>query len=350
MINIHNHYFRDIDVPKHFFGFMVKSIATSKVGKIIAKKGLKIAARVTNNDSLNRLYKVVDISEMSTMEIFEKQRKYYPLNTRFVAIAVDLSNINAGRCRDYELQLEELSELHRVYPETIIPFIHIDPRRKGAYDLFLRYMKRGFQGLKIYPAMGYRPDHPVLRQCYEYCQRKGIPVLAHSGEQSPTHFKSSKRRIKRMLDNDEIYYSDDMNKRELCGQWGHPRLYQGLIEKYKKVNWLFAHMGSETSVRNYLTGDRNLRNQYSMIKHLIKYNDNVYTDISYTLHDTFFWSHLKLTMLDKKKSQRYCFGSDYFLSKAETDEGTWSRDLRAYLGEDIFQQLYVANNESYLKK
>jgi len=58
--------------------------------------------------------------------------------------------MGAGKVeRDYREQLTELANLRDTYPDSVIPFIHIDPRREGFYDLFITAIEKwGFKGVK----------------------------------------------------------------------------------------------------------------------------------------------------------------------------------------------------------
>lgn len=348
MINIHNHYFRDLDVPRDIFGWRVKPILTAKPVSFIASRILRVLSRIFPQRNLERLYKVVDVSNKTSEEIYLNQARYYTKRTKFVGIAIDLGYCNAGPVeRPYEEQLEELLDLKFNY--GVIPFIHIDPRREGCYSLFSNYIRKGYKGLKLYPALGYSPDHENLIPIYEFCDKHGIPVLVHTGEESPTHYKASKRAIKRMLDKEAIWYDDSMSKRQLCGQWGHPSRYKNIIEKYKNINFMFAHMGSNNMVHDYLDNPEvSFRNQWYWIKEFIKKYDNVYADISYVSYDKSLWSYIKLLAFKEKEGLRICFGSDYYMNKLEGDEGLWSRDLRAYFGIELKDKLYIDNNKSYL--
>ncbi|WP_254639902.1 amidohydrolase family protein [Chitinophaga sp. GbtcB8] len=85
------------------------------------------------------------------------------------------------------LSIEEIYQQHHMvmkqYPGRFIVFSGVDPRRDNAYDLFVKSIEfYGFRGLKLYPPMGYRMDHPVLCRIYEYCQAYKLPVLIHTGD------------------------------------------------------------------------------------------------------------------------------------------------------------------------
>ena len=73
-------------------------------------------------------------------------------------------------------------ELMRKYPDRIIPFFGIDPRRLGAGESFERAVKEwGVKGLKLHPAVGYFPHDRAAYPLYQTCVDHGLPVIFHSG-------------------------------------------------------------------------------------------------------------------------------------------------------------------------
>jgi predicted TIM-barrel fold metal-dependent hydrolase len=74
----------------------------------------------------------------------------------------------------------------RDHPGRLVPFVGVDPRRKGAADLVERFLReRGAKGLKLYPSAGFDPYDPAARPLYEICRDMGVPVLFHTGETLP---------------------------------------------------------------------------------------------------------------------------------------------------------------------
>jgi predicted TIM-barrel fold metal-dependent hydrolase len=74
------------------------------------------------------------------------------------------------------------AEIASKYPQRIIPFAGIDPRRNNAVKRFEKYIKEwGMKGLKIHPTVGYYPDDKICYPIYQKAQELGVPVLSHSG-------------------------------------------------------------------------------------------------------------------------------------------------------------------------
>lgn len=75
-----------------------------------------------------------------------------------------------------------LAEAKKMYPDRIIAFYGIDPRRPNAVDKFEKAIKEwDISGLKLHPTVGYFPHDKVCYPFYELCTAYGLPVLIHSG-------------------------------------------------------------------------------------------------------------------------------------------------------------------------
>lgn len=63
-----------------------------------------------------------------------------------------------------------------------IPFMAIDPRRKGALEHCEQaYNEWGMKGFKLHAGVGYMPDDPLCFWVYEKAATWGIPVMVHTG-------------------------------------------------------------------------------------------------------------------------------------------------------------------------
>jgi predicted TIM-barrel fold metal-dependent hydrolase len=81
-----------------------------------------------------------------------------------------------------EDQNRAIAEAARRFPDRLISFFTIDPRRPEGMDLFKRGVEEwGMRGLKLHPTSGYYPYDPVVYPFYEKCMEYGIPVLFHTG-------------------------------------------------------------------------------------------------------------------------------------------------------------------------
>lgn len=81
-----------------------------------------------------------------------------------------------------EEQNRLIAKAARRFPDRLIPFFAIDPRRPEALDLFRRGVEDwGMRGLKLHTTAGYYPYDPVAYPFYQKCLEYGIPVLFHTG-------------------------------------------------------------------------------------------------------------------------------------------------------------------------
>lgn len=83
-----------------------------------------------------------------------------------------------------EEQNRLVAEAGKRFPDRLIPFFTIDPRRPEGLEMFKRAVEDwGMKGLKLHPTSGYYPYDPVVYPYYEKCMEYGIPVLFHTGSQ-----------------------------------------------------------------------------------------------------------------------------------------------------------------------
>jgi uncharacterized protein len=90
-----------------------------------------------------------------------------------------------------EDQNRMIAEAARRFPDRLIPFFTVDPRRPEGMDLFKRGVEEwGMRGLKLHPTSGYFPYDAAVYPFYEKCMEYGIPVLIHTGSQpAPMKFR-----------------------------------------------------------------------------------------------------------------------------------------------------------------
>jgi len=68
------------------------------------------------------------------------------------------------------------------YPDKIIPFVHIDPRRRGAIKFVKKCIEEwGAKGLKLHPGAGFNPEESATLKLIEAIADYRIPVITHTG-------------------------------------------------------------------------------------------------------------------------------------------------------------------------
>lgn len=71
------------------------------------------------------------------------------------------------------------------YPDRLIAFFGIDPRRPRAHRLFEKGVKEwGMKGLKLLPPTGFFPNDKQVYPLYAKAEDLGVPVLVHTGPET----------------------------------------------------------------------------------------------------------------------------------------------------------------------
>lgn len=352
--NSHIHTFREVDIPRKFLPLGLVRLLASNFGANMLTTLLNNLNPFSDQDVLDRYVKFIKTGKLkSQMKIFEQCAAYYPKKTRFVILPMDMAFMGAGKVpRPYTDQLDELAEVKRQYPRSILPFIHIDPRRTNSFDLFRRYIeKHDFHGLKLYPPLGIFPYDERLYPIYEYCQKLQLPVIAHCSPYNPTYFKGPKRELLELLKKSKEPIDVAGKKRkELCSNFTHPHNYKYVMKDFPELKISMAHFGSGYYWKEYLEKPGNKDNWFSIIRQMLEEYEHFYTDISFTLNNKSYFSLLKTLMSNEKINTKILFGSDYYMVETESDERRFGLDLRAFMGEKYFRLMAHSNAEEFLCK
>jgi len=352
MYNSHIHTFKDCDIPRAFLPLGLVRILSTKKGFKIISRLLNNANPFSDNDALDRYVKFVETGRLGTQEaIFKQCKKYYPQNSKFGVLAMDMAYMGAGKVpRSYVDQLKELSELKENHPE-VIPFVHIDPRRKGYMDVLKQSVEEwGFRGLKVYPPLGYFPYDKDMYPVYAYCQKHGLPVITHCSPFNPVHFKGKKKELRKLLEKsrDKID-TRGMSRKVMCSQFTHPLNWEHVMADFPELKICLGHFGSSHYWKAFLDNPDGPDNWFLIIKAMIEKYPNLYADISFTLSEQEYFPLLKILLQDNALKRKILFGSDYYMVETEATERRFSIDLRAYLGEEDFTMIAKDNPEIFFK-
>jgi len=338
--NCHLHIFTIDHVPKKFLPLGLTSLMKSKLLRAPLTFLFDNIIPFSDKDLLHRYSNFVKISyKKKQRDIFEIVRSYYPLDTKFIILPMDMSFMKAGEvpCSITE-QHAELAELRDTYPEQLIPFGAIDPRQEDLIDNLKDLVEnKDFKGIKIYPPLGYPPYHEKLYEAYGYAEAKDIPVIAHCSRGGVRHKKLPK--------NLTISYTDPDN-------------YKKILKDFPGLRICMGHFGGIHDWENYLNDPWNesskpeSKSWLSKIMDMIRSGEypNLYTDISYTI---FLYEEnsklLKVLLENKRIREKVLFGSDFYMVEPERfQERRLSIWLRATLGEEYFRQISEINPERFL--
>ncbi len=338
--NCHNHIFTHENVPNGYFPFFLVPAARIGPFRWALRGVMKLIVPWTKNDKVHRYAAFLKAAYQKRQEDNLKNLiGCYPTGTKFIILPMDLAYMGAGKVmEDIDKQHDELARLANSpeYKDILIPFAHIDPRRReSSLDRLSTLVEReGFKGVKIYPTLGYGPDDPVLMEkIYPYMVKKNIPLLAHCSPGSVN--------------------SKDMSKEE-AHALADPYNYKNVMDAFPDLRICLGHFGGIGEWRRHLDEQRNIENPTWLTKviDLMQSGNypNLYADISYTIFN--FQENaplLKILLQDKSILPKVLFGSDFYMVECEKySEKRLSTDLRAILGESAFWTIANKNPIKYL--
>jgi len=343
--NCHTHLFTMRHVPKKYYG-----IAKTLVKPRLVRKPLLWILRNLNpfsdKDKLHRLAAFARIGYSTRQErVFtDHLSQYYPGNTRFIVLPMDMAYMGYGDPPEgVDQQHEELAIMRDKHEEQVIPFVHYDPRRINALEKIAYWIEeQNFKGVKIYPPLGYEPTYPrLMDEIYPYCEANNIPMM--------THCSSARVRAK--------CYEKDKTAATFLG---NPDRYDPILKKFPKLRLCLGHFGGDDAWNAYLN-DPQLRGEHTcsptgrwLRKILEKLQagtfPNLYVDISYVIFQFHESSRiLKVLLSDSNVLEHTLFGSDFYMSEQERfSEKQLSMFLRAELGETMFEQIAAKNPKRFL--
>ncbi|MGR3760307.1 amidohydrolase family protein [Roseobacteraceae bacterium NS-SX3] len=337
--NCHIHTFTAQHVPRDFPARWARIFRREPALILWAARLFALLGQERRADELRRLHRFQKQGAHGTQaKILEDVKKHYPPGTRFVVLPMDMAGMDCGPVPvSLREQHDELAELRYAADpaDTVIPFATLDPRVPGHAQECLRAIRDlGFAGLKIYPQLGFPPDHPVLmEQIYPEIADRGLPVMAHCSRGGVQG---------RLTDN----YSADLYTR--------PKAYEWVLSAFPEMRVCLAHFGGLPDWHAYAnaTGTRNGENWMLDIREMIGSGDypNLWTDISYTMFRFSDYAPILRLLLKgedlpaQRLRARVLFGSDFYMTRLEElSERAVSIRLRDTLGEELFRQIAETN-------
>jgi uncharacterized protein len=298
-----------------------------------------------SNDIFERTARFLKISEEPTQqEVFKQVELQYPKGTVFVVLPMDMGFMNMGPLgASIQSQHAELWDLARNSQGRIIPFYAADPRHPDIVQRVKDNLaKDKFQGIKIYPNLGYRPDHPNLMEIYKLCIDGNFPVVTHCSPGGIWQYGLS---------------------RDQRRENSKPQNYRDILdmEDYRKLKFCLAHFGGAEEWMKHLKGRADQSEEEPWVRVIYdmiasgKY-PNLYTDISYTVFTpkvsglyVDLVDYLKVMLSHPLVKKHVLFGSDYYMVERESvSEKEASILLRSRLGEELYKQIAYTNPRVYL--
>lgn len=260
-------------------------------------------------------------------------------------------------------QIDLISEQAAAYPWRIFPFVMFDPRRKKSDEICITALeKKGFIGVKMYPALGYHPcwwvmaapgpmwDNVVntdpgaaerLKNLYEYCSRQKIPITAHASTGGAySIFKEKEGRLNGAWPLTEISnWTDVLNEYNLkinFAHFGGNYLHKTLYKRQQSLNW-------RRQILNFI--NRSKTNSDS---------GKIYTDLSF--HDMAhargkqaeYFRDLRKLLENPNYSDRILYGSDASMISHTYTENMFMKPFIKNLDKDAQNKIFKENAASFL--
>lgn len=321
---------------------------------------------------------------------------------RLVLLSMDMEQMAAGLpFEDFITQLEKLKAVKQkpAWHDKIFPFVFADPNRtffgpdaQNITSLVKKYLIDSvapFQGIKLYPALGYFPFDKKLKEMYQYAVENDVPLLTHCivGDVHQRCNEYYKKYPLHPISKQSTTPTENYKKPEnFQVNFTHPLNFECLLNKdiaskyfeeevdFSKLKICIGHFGGEeewmlckkqeakssTTYKNVYAkepldiGQQWLGNgtqRYSwlkIIKELIRKYPNVYADISYTLHEEKIYPILKSMLKDETLKYRILFGTDYYVVASESEESELIRIMHKHLTPDEISLISYQNPIRFL--
>jgi len=169
IIDIHTHLFVEGWLPREFFHGIARFITHE-----FAKQGIH-----QSNEEVGDALLEAGSDPDAAMLLAEMEEAGIDTSVIFpVDFGLELG--------DPEVPIKEVNrlyaELGRRHPGKLVPFASVDPRRKGAADIFETCVSEwGMRGLKLHPSAGFYPNQKEVYPLLEIAQHNKLPVIIHSG-------------------------------------------------------------------------------------------------------------------------------------------------------------------------
>jgi len=282
--------------------------------------------------------KMIDRLNQDHSDLAELQQLSKELETELTTYKnekLTSQNMLVSLISNYDIQLNDITQLKKSHPNDVFPFIAIDPRREGIIDKFINeiYNENIFCGVKLYAPNGYSPaDTDFMKPggLFEFCVQHNIPITAHhsfGGFATPL----------RSVEIDGLIYFDEIKKvkevhgpvslsmafskdwvQERATKFNHPDIWEQVMEKFPTLKLNLAHFGNGNS-----DWQKKIFSMISNPKYI-----NMYTDLSCwcNLEDqendeiglqSFYDTYYK-NASDYVKG-KILYGSDFYLDLMYTD-------------------------------
>ena len=243
---------------------------------------------------------------------------YYPENSKVCLLLMDMREINGKIEENYQIQINEMIDLKKKYPDKILLFLHLDPNQAEMSKLFEEYVKSNtFDGVKVYPPLNSKPTDNRFVSIWHECEKSQIPIITHCGAfgvSASNFFNFSK------------------------GEYAHPKYWREVLKAFPELRLDLAHFGEmDTSWQKEIMS-------------LCETYENVYTDTSFIIGSALAVKQLaKCCYSSSILNSKLLYGSDFYmldlLCYRIKDDLNY---LRENLGENLFYNISEVNPKNFL--
>jgi len=191
---------------------------------------------------------------------------------RAVVLVVDNGLAHGEVEKGVEGQNKAVAEAAKRFPDRLIAFLSVDPRRPNAIELVDRCVNDwGMSGLKCHPDTGWYPDDKAYYPYWEKIRELGIPVLTHTGPLEPP----------------------------AVNECVHPDRLDKLAADFPEITFIAAHMAFRW---------------YKEMVEVAKKHQNIMADIAgwqITAHESYGkFAYILRGVIDGMGAERIIFGTD----------------------------------------
>lgn len=287
IIDIHRHL-----IAKEWFSDYYWNQLARMVMQLMSQAGIESTLDSVVNDFLPVLYDTEGEQHLRRMERAGIEKT--------VVFAYDIGKFVGEPKVPIKVHNKVIFELAKKYPDKIIPFVHIDPRRPKAIEFVKKSIEElGAKGLKLHTGAGFDPSGIETLNLVEAIADFKMPIITHAGASTmPTSSK-----------------------------YNNPILLDDILVRFPEVKVIAAHMGLRYRDQLFAMG-RTRYNLYTEISLWQPAVQNKYNEFARAVRSA----------LNDFGAKRVMFGTDSpfsWLMMSDKDYVKAIRDLPTRCPEDI---------------
>lgn len=261
--------------------------------------------------------------------------------------------------KDMHQQLDAMREARNAHPDRLLPFVALDPNNPDMEAIFLKAFSDEYRffGVKIYPLLGYLPNHPKLMEVFEVCEELGIPVTTHCGGNATRavanvfelpfrRYNADGQKVDDVL---TVRFRNDVEKGRF---FSDPDRWLPVLERFPNLRLNLAHFGGDEEWKRFSAQESDT--WVHRIVSMMETHAQVYADVSFLLHLTEkrhsgFLESFE-TLLEEKElvRNRTLYGSDFYMVLIHEKLPLVSRNFLYRLSDPLVDQLTRENPKRFL--